>query len=358
MNGHAIPIANIYYLLCYAWDHVNEGNVERLEELEEFDAARDLLGKVLAEGAFRLLRRGLDRGYRNVQDDLAGIRGKLPVSETAKRALRFRGRVACAFDEMTHDVLHNRIIRATLKTLLGMPELDSKVRKEVRLAFDRLPGVTVVPLSRREFRQVHLDRNRRYYRFLLAVCRLIHERLLVDEQPGGARFLDFSEEQMASLYERFILHFYRREQDRYHVNRTGRVIRWIKEGTPFRYEEMIPQMEADLVLETRRIPGRRIIVDAKYYREALDKRYGQEKIRSDHLYQLLAYLRNREAGSERTVRHEGMLLYPTVDAEIRADVCLEGFTVRVRSINLAQDWRKIHADMLALIDLPAGLQAA
>lgn len=358
MSGHAIPIANIYYLLCYAWDHVNEGNVERLEELEEFDAARDLLGKVLAEGAFRLLRGGLDRGYRNVHDDLAGIRGKMQVSETVKRALRTRGRVACAFDEMSYDVLHNRIIRATLKALLGIPELDSNVRKEVRLAFDRLAGVTVVPLNRRLFRQVHLDRNRRYYRFLLSVCRLICEQLLVDEQSGRVRFMDFCEERMASLYERFIINFYRREQDHYYVNRTGRVIHWLKEDTPSQYKQMIPRMEADVILETRRKPGRRIIMDAKYYDKALDARYEPKKIRSAHLYQLLAYLRNREAGSGYGVRHEGMLLYPTVDAEIRADVCLEGFTIRVRSISLTQDWRDIHADMLALIDLPAGLQAA
>ena len=29
-----IPIANIYYLLCYAWSHVEERDVVRLEELD------------------------------------------------------------------------------------------------------------------------------------------------------------------------------------------------------------------------------------------------------------------------------------------------------------------------------------
>ncbi len=32
--------------------------------------------------------------------------------------------------------------------------------------------------------QVQLDGNRRYYRFLLFVCRLVHEQLLVDEKSG------------------------------------------------------------------------------------------------------------------------------------------------------------------------------
>ena len=48
---------------------------------------QDLLGKVLAEGTFRLIRRGLDRGYREVREDLAGIRGKIALGETATRAL-------------------------------------------------------------------------------------------------------------------------------------------------------------------------------------------------------------------------------------------------------------------------------
>ena len=68
MTDKKIPIANIYYLLCYAWGHVEEGDVVRLDELQELEEVHDLLGKVLAEGTFRLIRRGLDRGYREVQE--------------------------------------------------------------------------------------------------------------------------------------------------------------------------------------------------------------------------------------------------------------------------------------------------
>ena len=94
MKDRKIPIANIYYLLCYAWSHVDERDVVRLEELEGLERVHDLLGKVLAEGTFRLIRRGIDRGYRDVREDLAGIRGKIAVGETAKRALRARGQVS------------------------------------------------------------------------------------------------------------------------------------------------------------------------------------------------------------------------------------------------------------------------
>ena len=204
----------------------------RLDELEGLERVHDLLGKVLARGTFRLIRRGIDRGYREVREDLAGIRGKIAVGETVKRALRARGQAACDFEELSYYVLHNRILRSTLRSLLRLPDLHSGVRAEVRSAYTKLDGVSVVPLNRRLFQQVQLDRNRRYYRFLLSVCRLIHEQLLVNERSGEAAFTDFSEERMERLYEDFIIEFYRREQDRYRVNHRGRTIAWVDEGTP------------------------------------------------------------------------------------------------------------------------------
>ena len=346
MNRQKIPISNVYYLLCYAWDHVEESDVVRLDEVGKLRRVQDLMGKVLAEGSFRLIRRGIDRGYQEVHEDIAGIRGKILAGETAKRALRSRSRVACTFEEMSHDVLHNRILRSTLKSLLRIPDLDSDVATSVRNAYARLDGVSTVSLSRRLFKRVQLDRNRKYYRFLLSVCRLIHEQLLPDEASGDARFADFSEEQMENLYERFIIEFYRREQSIYRVNRSGRSIRWVDDGTDEYQRLKIPRMEADVILES---PKRRIIMDAKFYRQALSARFGTSKLRSSHLYQLLAYLRNREATAEPGPQHEGMLLYPTVNENVRVAVRLEGFLVSARSIDLGQPWQNIHADMLDLI---------
>ena len=345
MKNRPIPIANIYYLLCYAWSHVEERDLVRLDELQDLEKVHDLLGKLLAKGTFRLIRRGLDRGYREVQEDLSGIRGKIRVGETAKRALKARGRVSCEFEELSYDVLHNRILRSTLKSLLQLRDLHADVRTEVRNAFTKLGGVSHVHLNGRLFQRVQLDRNRRYYRFLLSVCRLIHEHLLVDEQSGENIFTDFSDERMEKLYEDFIIEFYRREQDTYRVNRGGRRIAWDDEGTPDHQRSWIPAMEADVVLEGRE---RRIVVDAKYYPEALGGRMGG-KLRSDNLYQLLAYLRNREATESLGPKHEGILLYPTVDSPMKIDVCLEGFSIQARSIDLAQHWRKIHDEMLAVI---------
>ena len=61
-------------------------------------------------------------------------------------------------------------------------------------------------------------------------------------------------------------------------------------------------------------------------------------------------IRPRPAPPEPGPRHEGILLYPVVDEPLKVDVRLEGFSVRARGIDLGQDWREIHTDMLALLD--------
>ena len=346
-----IPIANLYYLLCYAWRHVREADIVRREELAGLDGTHHLLGKVLAEGTFRLIRGGIDRGYREIREDLAGIRGKLSVGETAKRALRARGRAACEFEELSHDVLHNRILRSTLAALLKLPDLDPvQVRPDIRTAYRKLEGISLVRLERRLFPRVQLDRNRHLYRFLMSICELIHDCLIVEERSGSARFRDLRKDEyrMWSLFQDFVIEFYRREQDDdYRVNHRGRGIRWNDEGTREDQRRMIPRMEADVVLESRR---RRIVLDTKYYQQALSNHHGVRKLRSEHLFQLLAYLRNREATSKPGPRHEGILLYPVVDEPLKVDVRLEGFSIRARGIDLGRDWRKIHTDMLALLD--------
>lgn len=348
-----IPVANLYYLLCYAWRHVKEADIVRREELEGLDGTHHLLGKVLAEGTFRLLRRGIDRGYMEVREDLAGIRGKLVIGETAKRALRARGRAACEFEELSHDVLHNRILRSTLADLLKLSDLHRDVRADVRTAYGKLHGVSLMRLERGLFRQVQLDRNRYVYRFLMSICELIRDCLIVKEKSGTTRFRDLRKDEyrMGKVFEDFAIEFYRREQREFRVNHPSRAIQWDANGTRDDQSRMIPRMEADLILESE---NRRIILDTKYCQPALSSwRGSSSKLRSDHLYQLLAYLRNREAMLKLKPgpKHEGILLYPVVDKPLAVDVRLEGFDIRARGIDLGSEWRKIHDGMLDVISL-------
>jgi len=77
---------------------------------------------------------------------------------------------------------------------------------------------------------------------------------------------------------------------------------------------------------------------------------GKETVRSWHLYQLFAYLKNQEVvcGWENC---EGILLYPTVNREL--DLCykIQGHPVRIVTVNLDQDWQGIEKQMLRIVGL-------
>jgi len=353
-----IPILNVYYLLCYAWRHVQERDTRRLASLADLSTVQDLLGKVLATGVNHLVRRGIDRGYVERREDLAGIRGKLAVSETAKRALRSQARAACDFEELSVDILPNRILRTSLGSLLSprIP-LDRSIRGEVRSAYRRLDGVSRVRLKRNTFGQVQLGGQRRVYHHLLSVCRLLHRSAMVDEKTGHTAFRDFRRDKatMWRLFEDFVTGFYEREQRAYVVNPGGRRrIAWTgTDATDAANRARIPVMEADVILES---PERRIILDTKFYRDALARGRGSGtgtgtgKLHSNNLYQLLAYLRNRQATRPDGPRHEGILLYPQVgDEPLRAEVWLEGFRIQARTVDLGRDWRRIHEEMLGVV---------
>lgn len=346
MKVGKIPITNIYYLYCYVWRNLEERDIVSLDDVNELKTVHDLLGLLLTEGVFRLVRSGLDRGYLDIREDLAGVRGRINVSETMKRALRPRGRVSCDYQELSHNVIHNRILRTTLHNLLRLPTLDDEIRSKVHQAHVKLEGISILTLNRQTFNQVQLDRNRQYYRLLMSVCRLIYEQLLIDESTGQHRFEELHTKNLATLFENFVVEFYRREQDQFQVNPTKK-IKWDHQVTDSEQLKSLPEMEADLILESNE---RRIILDTKFYQEAMSEWYKTTKLRSVHLYQLMAYLRNREATKPEGARHEGMLLYPTVSDPISVDLNLEGFSVKARSIDLSQDWRSIHDSMLELIN--------
>jgi 5-methylcytosine-specific restriction enzyme subunit McrC len=94
----------------------------------------------------------------------------------------------------------------------------------------------------------------------------------------------------------------------------------------------------------------RMILDCKYYQEALVSRYDALRFRSGNLYQLNAYLTNKavEPGWENV---EGMLLYPSNGYRFDHAFTLHNrHRIRVSTIDLQQTWMDIEAELLGLLD--------
>ena len=343
-----IPVRNIYYLLCYAWNHVREGETVDVGS-EQFGGLVDLFAKVLNEGVSRLVSRGLDRDYLAVHEDIRGLKGKLDLATTVKRNLLLNGKTHCAFDELSYDVPKNQILKATLRQLVLVPGLDPGHRQRAASLYRKLDAVSDVLLSPRLFRTVRIHRNNRFYSFILQLCRIIHENLLVSEEEGLAMFYDFREDdhQMGLLFEQFVKVFCQRNTD-YQVSAPK--IDWFRAEASEADLRHLPRMQTDIML---RSPGHTIILDTKFYKDPLDTRFGGGRVNSGNLYQIFAYVTNwatrAPAGDPEP---QGWLLYAAVDGDFDYRFELVGRQIRVCSIDLGQEWREIERDLKRLVNMP------
>ena len=86
------------------------------------------------------------------------------------------------------------------------------------------------------------------------------------------------------------------------------------------------------------------------YKEPLDRRWGGERAQAGNLYQIFSYVTNWTAGAGAGEREpEGRLLYATVDGGFDYRFELVGRPVRVRSVDLGQEWKGIERMLKGLV---------
>ncbi|MFD2784968.1 5-methylcytosine restriction system specificity protein McrC [Hymenobacter rubripertinctus] len=341
-----IPIQNLYYLLCYAWNRLPEEAEARAVSGQAFRRPLPLLARVLLSGTRRLLHLGLPTAYAERTAELPELRGRVLLTPTLSQDLLRRGRAVCAVDELTPDTPLAGLLRGTLHQLGRSRALPPELRREIRQTLRRFPAaVAAVPLSAASLRTVRRLRPGGLGGFLLNVCELLHRSALpMPDAAGQARFRDFRRDEplMARLFEQFVRNFYRLEQRLFRVS--SETIAWQAAAETPEALALLPAMITDTSLEC---PARKIILDTKYYAAALKRHHDQARLISPHLYQLYAYLQNQPARPGQQL--EGILLYPAAAQAVNLRYTLGGHPVRVVTIDLNQPWEGIAAALLGLL---------
>jgi 5-methylcytosine-specific restriction enzyme subunit McrC len=344
-----IPITNIYYLLCYAWNVLEEK--ETLSDVGVVDSTDllDLFARVLVNGTRRLLRRGLDRGYLLREDVIPAVRGKLLVTETVRRDLLTKGRTACVWDELEYDTLPNQILKTTLLNLRVADELNASTHAEVNDLLRWLAPVQNIELRGEHFRRVQLHRNNRIYGFLLHICEFIHEHGLPTERGIQRHFRDFVRDRLWKLFQEFIYNFYLHHLPcGWNVSRF--FIKWQMVDPNEDAISLVPRMETDVCLNC---PGRAIILDTKFYAESLKSDdHGSARLDPSNLYQLFTYLLQR-ANSLGWEQAEGVLLFPRTTRDFSAEFTTYGHRIRALTLDLTQPWQIIHKRLLQIVNVGA-----
>jgi 5-methylcytosine-specific restriction enzyme subunit McrC len=106
-------------------------HLEQFQHLGEGLDLRDLVCLLLTREADRLLRHGLRRDYLRREEALPAVRGRLLPDRQILRRYGQLDRLECRYDELSSDILDNRLCSAALQ-VAARTATDSTVRASAR----------------------------------------------------------------------------------------------------------------------------------------------------------------------------------------------------------------------------------
>ena len=326
-----IRIQNIYYMLAYAFQVLNEQGYKNIST-EDFDNTAELCAAILSRGISSQIKRGLGKEYISKTEPLSSLRGKIDMSESMKTQTFLKKQMICSYDDFSVNSYMNRIIKSTVEILLRS-EISKSRKKELRKLMVFFADVDPIDLHTVNW-NVQYNRNNQTYRMLISICYLVFKGLLQTQSDGTTKLMDFLDEQrMHRLYEKFILEYYKREHPE--LSASASQIPWKLDDD---MGAMLPVMQTDIMLTQG---NKTLIIDAKYYAHSTQRQYEKHTLHSGNLYQIFTYVKNKEAELA-GIPHEvsGMLLYARTDEDVYPEnkYSMSGNKISVRTLDLDGDF--------------------
>lgn len=306
-----IRVQNIYYMLAYAFSVLNEDSYKNVAT-EEFEHIGDLFAAILAKGISNQIKRGLGREYVSKTDMVSFPMGKIDVSASVKRQTILKKQLVCDFDKFTENAYINKILKTTAILLLHYAEVAMDQKKPLKKVMSYFANVDEVDPRRIQWSSIKYHRNNATYKMLINICYVVICGTLLTEQDGTKKLSKFIDDQhMHSLYERFILQYYRKHYPEFSVSAAQ--IDWDADDGIVAF---LPLMKSDVTIE---YGGKTLIIDAKYYSHTMQTNslYNNQTQHSGNLYQIFTYVKNKDARGSGNI--SGVLLYAKTDEEIIPD---------------------------------------
>lgn len=110
---------------------------------------------------------------------------------------------------------------------------------------------------------------------------------------------------------------------------------------------LLPSMLTDVSLTHKR-EQKKIIIDAKFYKDMFQANYGKQSFHSGNMYQMFTYLSHQPRELEQLC---GILIYPFNGKEIhevyRWD---ERTTIEIMTVDLGAKWRDIYRELMQVVE--------
>lgn len=322
-----IPIHNVYYMLSYAFQILNEQSYKSIAT-EQFHNTADLMAAILSKGIATQIKCGLGKEYILRTEALSSLRGKMDITESIKTQTILKKQMRCTYDEFSVNGTKNRIIKSTLELLLksDIPKYRKKELRKLIIFFSEVENIDLHSVNW----NIKYDRNNKTYRMLISICYLVVNGLLQTNLDGNTKIMDFLDEQsMFRLYEKFILGYYKKHYAE--LSPSASRIPWSVDNT-----RMLPIMQSDIHLQKNNTV---LIIDAKYYSHTTQVKYDNHTLHSNNMYQIFTYVKNCDyAFGEEDHKVSGMLLYAKTEEEIQPDNIyqMHGNQITVKTLDLNQ----------------------
>ncbi len=324
-------------MLTYAFQLLRQENYQRVAA-EEFEDIQDLFAEILALGVAQQIKQGLYRKYVNRTEEMSFMRGKLDMTGTNRLRLARQHKLSCNFDELSQNNTLNQILKTTMVFLLQ----DKKVHRKRKIAlkknlvyFDEIEGLqpSAIPWN-----QLQYQRSNRNYEMLINICYFILHHHLQTTEAGEYKMMDFMDQYMNKLYEKFILEYYRRHHT-YLKKAEAAQVKWNLDSTPdLQSLQLLPNMKTDTTLRYR---DKTLIIDAKYYGRTLQQYMDKSSVHSGNLYQIFAYVKNEDKDNSGNVG--GVLLYAKTQEDQVPDCAYQigGNRFWVKTLDLNREFIEI-----------------
>lgn len=342
-----ILIKNVFYMLSYAFKVLKQTNYDEVEA-EEFENIEDLFAAILAVGIAQQLKHGLYREYNAKQENLFTMRGKLGINGTIQNRIQHSQQLFCEYDELSENNVFNQILKTSAYFLMRNKSVSGERKKALKKVMMFFSEVDPIDRNLIKWNMLRYQRNNQNYVMLMNISYFVLHGLLQTTEEGALKVLNFSEENMARLFERFVLEYYR-----YHHNYLDEIsamqIKWnLDEDTEESMIKFLPRMQTDITLQHE---NRTLIIDTKYYMRTMQSWYDSSTIHSNNLYQIYTYVKNKDVHAMGNV--SGMLLYAKTEEAISPDCefSMGGNRISVKTLDLNTEFKVIAKQLDRIVEL-------
>lgn len=331
-------------MLAYAFQVLREDNYQEIE-FETFEHVSDLLAAILAEGIANQIKRGIGREYLTKSIVSSTPAGKIDICTSINQRTMLKKQLVCEVDEYSKNSYVNMILKTTAMLLINCPEVSNKQKKslkKVMLSFTNIDQLNPFGIK---WSNIKYHRNNETYKMLINICYLVLNGLLLSEQSGSFKLRRYIDDQcMHNLFEKFVLGYYRKHYPEF--NASVKYINWdVDDGVI----DFLPSMKSDITLEYK---GKSLIIDTKYYEKTMQTHglYNSRTIHSHNLYQIFAYVKNKDISNSGNV--SGVILYGKTDEDIVPDneYMMSNSRICVKILDLNTDFSDIKDQLNKLVE--------